>query len=500
MPGVSADIDTPAWLVLIWLLSIALGLSVAELLLGNTPWASAARLPSRVTHDRRSHTAIVVVLAAFAFLAAYGSWVPFRVINLGLGEAFGRFVEILCRPAIMGSRTDWATNVLLFAPIGFLLTGIIRSFTPHTQARVIALPAALLACMLGSAFIEFGQLWIAGRTCSQNDLVAQGVGGLCGGVVWLVTGNLFLHWLDRFLIPAGPDARLAHRLEVYLVLWVGYMLLPLDVTLRPAELFDKYQEGRISLALFHDLYRKSAWEFLGDGLLVVPMGVLAAVWRWCDRASIRPFWKSLLRGAAILASVEVAQIFVFSRHSSVTDLAIGCLGMSLGWAISHWRVGQRQVKRQFPHVRVGSWALIAAPFVCSVSLIATYCLPLDGIASPAQARARLERLLHRPPLAVLYAGTPMNALDQSLRKILHFSLLGGLSAWFIEAGSWKKQLRWLLVVVAWLAGVGLAAGIEWLQIYLPAHVADTSDIVLAALGVALGLTVMDSQARTDETP
>jgi VanZ family protein len=499
MPAASADIDIPAWLVLIWLLSSAAGLALAELLIGTTPWIPRKRLPSPVT-GRRSRTAIVVALAGFAFLAAYGSWVPFRFVKLGLGEAFGHFVEILCRPAIIASKTDWATNVLLFAPIGFLLRGIIRNCQPHKQARVIALPAALLGCMLGSAFIEFGQLWIAGRTCSQNDLVAHGVGGLFGGIVWLFTGNLFLHWLDRFVIPAGPDAKLAHRLEVYLVLWIGSMLLPLDLTLRPAELFDKYQEGRITLALFHDLYRKSAWEFLGDGLLVVPMGVLAAVWRWSDRASIRPFWKSLLLGAVILASVEVVQIFVFSRNSSVTDLAIDCLGMSLGWTVSHWRLAQRQVKDQFQHVRAGSWALIAAPFMCSVLLIATYCLPLDRIAGPAQARARLERLLHRPPLAVLYSGTPMNALDQSLRKILHFSLLGGLAAWGIEAGSWKKRLRWSLTVAAWLAGVTLATGIEVLQIYLPAHVADTSDIVLAALGVALGLTVIDFQARTNETP
>src|SRR5439155_21064144 len=113
--------------------------------------------------------------------------------------------------------------------------------------------------------------------------------------------------------------------EFYLFVVAAYMLMPLDLTLRPAELYDKLQEGRLNIVPFRDLiaHWTSIIQVLGDVLLIVPLGVLVSIWRWPEAGKIRPLWQSVGLGAAIIAAMEASQVLVMSRYSSATDLLTG---------------------------------------------------------------------------------------------------------------------------------------------------------------------------------
>src|SRR5207247_2782309 len=147
-----------------------------------------------------------IALILFVLLAIYGSWVPFHVVSVDLATAMRRFFEILSRPLTFRSRSDWASNVLLFVPIGFFAMGLVRGSKPAKGWRFVTVPSVFLGCMLLSLFIEFGQLWLADRTCSQNDMVAESIGGLCGAVAWIWLGGRFVVWLDRLHRVARPRA------------------------------------------------------------------------------------------------------------------------------------------------------------------------------------------------------------------------------------------------------------------------------------------------------
>lgn len=80
------------------------------------------------------------------------------------------------------TRTDIATNVAAYLPLGFLLAGVLR-------ARFSAV-FAVLGAVLGGVFLSFGmetlQMFVPGRISSLADVATNGSGALLGGVLFLV--------------------------------------------------------------------------------------------------------------------------------------------------------------------------------------------------------------------------------------------------------------------------------------------------------------------------
>ena len=287
------------------------------------------------------------LLLGFVFLAVYGSLVPLRPTAMDWATAVARFQSILQQPVSLASRTDFATNVLLFLPIGFLATGLVLGSRPGDWRRSLGIVLAVVACAALSLAIEFAQLWVADRTPSQNDVVAETLGALIGATTWLFLGPVLITWLSRVMNASRPRQRVEHLLEAYVALVVLYMFMPLDLTLRPAELYDKFQDGRINLIPLADIAADptGAIQLAGDLLLLVPLGMLAALWRWPVWERVRPLVPSLVAGLVVVAAIEAAQLLVMSRYSSTTDLISGGLGVLVG--LAHCRLaGALQC---FPH-------------------------------------------------------------------------------------------------------------------------------------------------------
>src|SRR5207302_6918562 len=116
--------------------------------------------------------------------------------------------DVLRRPPTFESRTDWGTNVLLFVPIGFFATGLLLGRRSSDRRRAVALPLVVGSCVLLSISIEFAQLWTNDRTCSQNDILAEGVGGLVGSIGWLLFGSRVIRWMDAWAEARRPRQRL----------------------------------------------------------------------------------------------------------------------------------------------------------------------------------------------------------------------------------------------------------------------------------------------------
>src|SRR5690606_13445018 len=110
----------------------------------------------------------------------------------------------------------------------------------RTTLVVVALAVLSLA-------VEFTQLWFPPRTTSQNDLVAETLGGLIGAGFWLLCGQAVTHWLRTCVASRERHSQLQWMLQAYLLGLLVYSVMPLDLTINPAELFRKYDEGKVVL-------------------------------------------------------------------------------------------------------------------------------------------------------------------------------------------------------------------------------------------------------------
>lgn len=125
--------------------------------------------------------------AAFAAFALYGSLVPLEFRPLPWEEAQRRWQEVCSQPVRVESRSDWAANILLFIPLGFLGMAALCADRRRT-ADWWAVPTAAV-CSGFSCLLEFLQLYFPPRTSSLDDIVAESIGAVVGIVLWVAAGR-----------------------------------------------------------------------------------------------------------------------------------------------------------------------------------------------------------------------------------------------------------------------------------------------------------------------
>ncbi len=161
-----------------------------------------------------------------------------------------------------------------------------------------------------------------------------------GACCWLVIGFP----VTRVLRDGLPDFAHANWLDWSLGLYVTWLVIgylkPLDLTLSPHALWNKFKLGAISPIPFADLgpgavtVSQLAW----DAALFVPVGAFLALWNLPKPRQPRSWRRCLTLGFLLAAALETAQVFVYSRWASSTDVITALIGISLGAGLSRWIV------------------------------------------------------------------------------------------------------------------------------------------------------------------
>lgn len=116
---------------------------------------------------------------------------------------------------------DLATNVLVYVPLGYLLTLALG----QTGKLLPALAGALLAALI-SFCLEAAQTWLPTRVPSNLDLSCNALGGVLGAVAAWRGGDQALNWLarvERRIVAPVPHAEFG---LVLLGLWLLTQLSP----------------------------------------------------------------------------------------------------------------------------------------------------------------------------------------------------------------------------------------------------------------------------------
>ena len=173
---------------------------------------------------------------------------PFSVTDVRR-SSIRRFGIVCARPVRLESLSDWAANVLLFIPFGYLLMAALTS-DRSLEIGLFSLPWWWSpACALLSVSVEFAQLFVPERVSSLNDIVAETTGGILGvRLLWLGIGRQLTAWSAC----RGKRTRCRRPVPVELLLGLSPCCpdhappaCPSILTLSPHALWHKYRDGRV---------------------------------------------------------------------------------------------------------------------------------------------------------------------------------------------------------------------------------------------------------------
>lgn len=421
---------------------------------------------------------LLVGALAYSVFVVYGSLVPLRFKSIPLNQALEQFHSIPYLELGIASRADWVANILLFIPLSFLWSGVVW---PQRAGllRVAMSGLVLLTAFALSVSIEFVQQYFPQRTVSLNDIMAETAGAVIGTATWAIFGNATLRWFQALPLVSGTANMAQRLLVVYLLVLLGYNMMPLDLTISAVEIFHKWREGKVILLPFSATYADSAmraYDLFTDMAIWAPVAVL---WQLAyQRARLRT-WQLVVAAAA---AIEFLQLFVYSRVSDSSDVITAALGAAIGLALERsLRSANSQGSVKAPMGAL-SWALVSAGW--TVVLATVFWYPFDLNLDSTFLRERLAGL-QRVPFEAYYFGTEFRAVTEVLRKASFMAPLGFFCYRMgrLLPASWSRRVVHgsLLFLIA-----AVAASIETVQIALPSKNADFTDGVLEFLGGALG--------------
>lgn len=401
-----------------------------------------------------------------ALFVVYGSLVPLNVQGLAWEVAVERFSALLASSPVLSSRVDLASNVLLPMPLAFA-AGQVLLGERSNPARLAIRGAIVLGVFVLAMLVEFLQQFFPPRTLSLTDIQAQTVGGVLALLAQWRWGDPASAWLVGWWQREHAAQRVERALKAYLLVLLSFSMLPLDLTVNPVELYQKWSQGRVlwlPFSGFKGAAHEQLYEVVTDMLVWLPVGVLLGLRRY------RSWWYVVRTGAAAALLIEVLQLFVFSRVTDSTDVVLAAAGVALGaLAVGLWH--QQQALR-LDDIPSGFWGCLW--FVWLVVVLAVFWYPFAFRWPPAYMAWDWIRV----PFATYQLADEFRATNEVLRRF-GFFLPGGL-LW----GFWGQSRRrtpwglWPMLAVVVLMEVG--------QVFLPNKVADVTDAGLGALGAWLG--------------
>jgi len=167
--------------------------------------------------------------------------------------------------------------------------------------------------------VELCQAFVPYRTPSAVDVMAETLGAALGVAAWRLRGS----WIDTRIseaLDAFARASVPCRLLIaYCGLFAIAWLLPLDFTLRPGEIADKYEHKRLLLPFAASPDAASPAALSAAFAAGLPLGVAFVL---CGSAPgrRRALTPALRLAIPSLLALEAIQVTVFSRTTDTTSL------------------------------------------------------------------------------------------------------------------------------------------------------------------------------------
>ena len=413
---------------------------------------------------------------AYALAIAY--------VSLVLGPTGFNFVpldpevawrKLLATPYLINGadqRPDWAANLLMLIPLGFVVTG---AFWPRQRdLRWLAAGGALSCCLFLVLAVKYLQLFFPPRTVSLNYIEAQSLGSVLGvALFWVLSDRLFS--IFRGIAGRGRRALLI-VCAIYTVALILFFLFPFDfalsaedfrqrATVLPHMLLSRTGEGR-STAL-------RVAVVLADTIATLPVGVMLVL-----MVRRRSLFRIAIAGFVMMSVVTLLTMLVLTATPSLVAVLYRTLGIVIGAALL------MRVEGQDPERWRSSLAwlvpLMILPYLLAVAFV--YGLVSTHWRTAPEALAAFDTfgLL---PFYHHYIVSKAHAAESVAVHVLTFAPIGVMVA--LRRGGRRAEV-WTAAVLAGLLSFVVELG-RWFK---PDLQPDFSDVIIAAAaaGIAAKLT------------
>jgi hypothetical protein len=307
---------------------------------------------------------------AFAAFAIWGSWFPFTIEPARIAVAAPRLWTAAGFDVNHLSLTDAASNLLLFVPIGLFTAAARgrRSHQPGGAAAIVAFGALL------SITVELGQAAIPWRTPSIFDIAAETTGTFVGLGIWLVCSIEMDHAFSAIVL-AWRQAAIGRRLSwLYAGAFAVAWLLPLDFTIRPDEIGDKYFHQRLLLPLSASPDAASPAQLLFTAVAAVPLGI-AAMTCGMPAGARRSLPAACFLAGAYAFALTLLQVTVFSRTTDTTSMMAALIGLAAGAAIATRVIDAGEIRQLSTGIVRG--LLLAALWIAAAAAVESWPYRFD---------------------------------------------------------------------------------------------------------------------------
>ncbi len=299
-------------------------------------WLARTRHQLQFTSDQPLiHPSICSTFGTLAMastvLAVYGSLVPLDYHPKPFNETWQQFLRTPYLHLDIYHLADWVANVLLFVPMSYFGVAALAMRSRSISLNIAACLFVWLVCAALAVAVEFSQLWFPPRTVSQNDILAESIGSAIGCLSAALTAGWVGRWLSRALASVRPLQMADFALQIYVLAFLIYAVMPLDLALTADALALKWKSGRISWLWpgASPLTWLEFQRFLLDAAPAVPIGVW--IGRRLNPRGLNRNWLMMgLVSFVIALLVEGAQVFIFSRYASLSAAIFATIGMIVG--------------------------------------------------------------------------------------------------------------------------------------------------------------------------
>jgi glycopeptide antibiotics resistance protein len=295
-------------------------------------------------------------------------------------------------------------------------------------------------------------------------------------------------------LPAGKQPSFRPSVTVVLLLLFGLFiaygtLLPFEFGATSKQVvYRRHQFFTLSLA------EASRTDLIGNVLLFIPWGGLMAVWLAGRRvAPGAALVAAAASGCALSSLVETLQVYSPLRVSSWIDVATNTVGSALGGGLGWWlaRVFWPGVEATL-NSRAARHPLAVLTAVSALGVLMASLAPFDVSVDVSDLRASVKGARLVP------FSTPIDHPSRALEawgwagEVLVWTMLGGLCALsLVEARFAGPQGAAVTVTAA----VAMSAFIELLQVTIRSRRPDTTSVVLAGAGAAIGALLVVRNPR-----
>ncbi|MDR2364301.1 MAG: VanZ family protein [Zoogloeaceae bacterium] len=262
---------------------------------------------------------------AWAGLTVYGSLYPFSGWRRGGADAFA-FLSWAWPD--YWTKFDLAANIVIYMPLGFLLTLALR----RLPGRASGVTCAVLASALLSLGMESLQTWLPSRIASNLDFACNTLGALLGGLTALWVGaRLRLWWKSWRARRIAPLPHVDLGLTL-LGLWLMTLLSPETLLFGVGDLRQTLDMGLPTQGYAPRTYHIAETAVVTSNVLAMGLFVAALLrGRWRAYLLVPAFFLF----AAILCSLSAAlfsapaQFLVWMTPGAREGLALGAALLSL---------------------------------------------------------------------------------------------------------------------------------------------------------------------------